>query len=206
MSNLSPSVPSLRLFSLENKNVLITGATRGIGQACALALAQAGASVCVVSRSPDPPLPPGDNHTHLLCDLSDPAAVKSLFQKALDKMGGNIHVLVNCAGIQRRAPSVEFSEGDWDDVSHFLPSLICLISCVSSPPPFLFVGHKHQSQVSLDTFPSCRSSHGSSSSWSHYKLCLSTYFPRWSHRTRVCCCQGCRRSAHQGSQQRMERP
>ncbi|KII87775.1 hypothetical protein PLICRDRAFT_42270 [Plicaturopsis crispa FD-325 SS-3] len=31
-------------------------------------------------------------------------------------MGGNIHVLVNCAGIQRRSPSVDFSENDWDDV------------------------------------------------------------------------------------------
>ncbi|GJJ14905.1 hypothetical protein Clacol_009175 [Clathrus columnatus] len=116
MSELTPFVPSPRLFSLENKNVLITGATRGIGRACAIALAQAGASVCIVSRSPDPPLPPGDNHTHVVCDLSDSDAVKSLFQNALDKMGGNIHILVNCAGIQRRAPSVDFSEQDWDDV------------------------------------------------------------------------------------------
>lgn len=31
-------------------------------------------------------------------------------------MGGDIHVLVNCAGIQRRSPAVQFSERDWDDV------------------------------------------------------------------------------------------
>lgn len=55
---------------------------------------------------------------YVFCDLSDLDAVKGLFQKALDNMGGQIHVLVNCAGIQRRSPSVDFSEGDWDDVSY----------------------------------------------------------------------------------------
>ena len=43
-------------------------------------------------------------------------AVKGVFDKALEAMGGEIHVLVNCAGIRRRAPAVEFSESDWDDV------------------------------------------------------------------------------------------
>ena len=55
----------------------------------------------------------------MFCDLSDLAAVKGLFQKALDAMGGTIDILVNCAGIQRRSPSVSFSEQDWDDVSAF---------------------------------------------------------------------------------------
>lgn len=50
------------------------------------------------------------------CDLGDLHAVKEVFQKALHVMGGEIHVLVNCAGIQRRSPSVNFSEKDWDDV------------------------------------------------------------------------------------------
>lgn len=100
----------------------------GIGAACAKALAEAGASLCLVLREPaegaDPNL--ATIHTlralgavaeYVFCDLSDLDAVKGLFQKALDKMGGQIHVLVNCAGIQRRSPSVDFSEGDWDDVS-----------------------------------------------------------------------------------------
>jgi hypothetical protein len=50
------------------------------------------------------------------CDLADLDAVRGLFQRALDIMGGEIHVLVNCAGIQRRAPAVDFAEKDWDDV------------------------------------------------------------------------------------------
>lgn len=104
----------------------------GIGAACAKALAEAGASLCLVLR--EPPEGAESNlatvHTiramgavaeYVFCDLSDLDAVKGLFQKALDKMGGQIHALVNCAGIQRRSPSVDFSESDWDDVSCSFP-------------------------------------------------------------------------------------
>lgn len=102
-------------------------ATRGIGAACAKALAEAGASVCLVLRAPAEGAQPnldtvgairamGVRAEYVYCDLSDLNAVKGLFQKALDAMGGQIHVLVNCAGIQRRSPSVDFSERDWDDV------------------------------------------------------------------------------------------
>ena len=52
----------------------------------------------------------------LYCDLGDMQAVKKLFPQALHSMGGQIHVLVNCAGIQRRAKCVEFAEDMWDEV------------------------------------------------------------------------------------------
>ncbi|KAG6885738.1 hypothetical protein C0993_010565 [Termitomyces sp. T159_Od127] len=123
----TPSVPAPSLFSLKGKNVLLTGGTRGIGAACAIALAEAGASVCLVQRISSEGAPP--NHETLnairalgavaqvvYCDLDDMEAVKGLFQMALDVMGGQIHILVNCAGIQRRSPSLHFSESDWDDV------------------------------------------------------------------------------------------
>ncbi|TFK75771.1 NAD(P)-binding protein [Pluteus cervinus] len=124
----SPSPANIfDLFSLKGRNVLITGATRGIGAACAVALAQAGASVCLVQRPPTENAPA--NHETLnsiravgataevvYCDLSDLHAVKDLFSRALELMGGEIHVLVNCGGIQRRSPSVDFLENDWDDV------------------------------------------------------------------------------------------
>lgn len=103
----------------------------GIGAACAVALAQAGASLCLVSRPPSPStisttlatLHEKCPHTRVkvvYCDLSNMEDVKGLFQQALDCMDGQIHVLVNCAGIQRRAPSVDFLEQDWDDVSLLL--------------------------------------------------------------------------------------
>jgi 2-deoxy-D-gluconate 3-dehydrogenase len=123
MASATPNVPSPQLFSLTGKNVLLTGASRGIGQACALALAQAGASVCLVTRdsaSTASTLAAIPSAQHVVCDLSDLDAVTRVFDGALEKMGGEIHILVNCAGIQRRAPSVDFSEQDWDDV-RFIP-------------------------------------------------------------------------------------
>jgi len=115
------------LFSLSGQTVLITGATRGIGAACAIALAEAGASICLVQREPTngarPNLatlntiqPLGVKVEVVYCDLADLEAVKGVFQKALDIMGGQINILVNCAGIQRRSPSIDFTETDWDDV------------------------------------------------------------------------------------------
>ncbi|EKM57625.1 uncharacterized protein PHACADRAFT_251350 [Phanerochaete carnosa HHB-10118-sp] len=118
----TPAVPALQLFSLAGQNVLITGATRGIGQACALALAEAGADVCLVQRpsstntaTADAIRALGRRAEIVECDLSDLEAVKGVFARAVEKLG-EIHVLVNCGGIQRRAPAVEFSEADWDEV------------------------------------------------------------------------------------------
>ncbi|KAJ4465642.1 NAD(P)-binding protein [Lentinula edodes] len=131
---------SMDLFSLKGKTALITGASRGIGRACAIALAQAGANVCLVLRPPsdlsqDPNLsiptlallsaisttstgPAKGIHVSVIyADISDTTSVKSVFPRALKAVpGAQIDILVNCAGIQRRAPSVEFPESFWDDV------------------------------------------------------------------------------------------
>ncbi|KAG6812190.1 hypothetical protein H0H92_003995 [Tricholoma furcatifolium] len=135
----SPSVPSPSLFSLKGQNVLITGGTRGIGAACAIALAEAGASICLVQRKPSEGTPPNHETRNAIralggvaevvyCDLENMEAVKGLFQTALDMMGGEIHILVNCAGIQRRSPSVDFSENDWDDVINVNLKSVWLLS------------------------------------------------------------------------------
>lgn len=126
----SPSDTVTSLFSLTGKHVLISGATRGIGAACARALAQAGASCCLIVRpghrqgsGPHPALhrlPQGvhdtQKHTIVEADLGDMAQVKAVFDKALGSMDGQIDVLVNCGGIQRRHPTVDFPEEDWDEV------------------------------------------------------------------------------------------
>ncbi|KAI0942003.1 hypothetical protein AcV7_002551 [Taiwanofungus camphoratus] len=123
-------VPAPALFNLTGQNVLITGASRGIGAACAIALAEAGANICLVQRPASPTHSDTYNAIAALgrtvkvveCDLADLESVKLVFERALDAMGGEIHVLVNCAGIQRRSPAVQFTEGDWDDVRLcFLP-------------------------------------------------------------------------------------
>lgn len=130
----SEATPSLdrnsvtSFFSLSGKKALITGATRGIGAACALALAQAGANCCLVVRpgsqtSPHPALAPlpidqGQQHCLVEADLADMTQVKAIVSKALEckEMQGQIDILINCGGIQRRNPSTEFTEEDWDEV------------------------------------------------------------------------------------------
>ncbi|KAL6302684.1 NAD(P)-binding protein [Sparassis latifolia] len=131
----TPSVPVSNLFSLAGQNVLITGATRGIGAACAIALAEAGANICLVQRPSNPNhatrdaiLALGRTAKIVECDLADLESVRALFTKALEAMGGEIHVLVNCAGIQRRSPAVQFPESDWDDVLNVNLKSIWLLS------------------------------------------------------------------------------
>ncbi|KAJ4486592.1 NAD(P)-binding protein [Lentinula edodes] len=97
------------LFSLKGKTALITGASRG--RTCAIALAQAGANVCLVLRLPS------DSSQDQTNPADAGSGVKSVFPRALKAVPGEqIDILVNCAGIQRRAPSVEFPESFWDDV------------------------------------------------------------------------------------------
>ncbi|CAE6410740.1 2-deoxy-D-gluconate 3-dehydrogenase [Rhizoctonia solani AG-1 IB] len=118
----TPSVPSSQLFSLTDQTALVTGGTRGIGAACAIALAEAGANICLIQRDEsntatrDAIRALGRRADIAVCDLSDLEAVKTVFDRALELMGGQIHIMVNCGGIQRRAPAVEFPESYWDEV------------------------------------------------------------------------------------------
>ena len=95
----------------------------GIGAACAIALAQAGANVCLVQRPSSTTTATYDTIQALgrrvavvEADLADTGTVKTVFSRALDAMGGEIHVLVNCGGIIKQAPAMDFAEDDWDEV------------------------------------------------------------------------------------------
>jgi len=98
-------------FSLQGKRALVTGANTGIGQAIAIAMGTAGAEVlCAARRDCDETLAKIDNGRHVPLDFSDPMAATSLFENE------RIDILINNAGIIRRADSVDFTEADWDDV------------------------------------------------------------------------------------------
>jgi len=107
-------------FDLTGKRALVTGANTGIGQAIAVALAQAGADVALAGRSePAETLAliaaTGRKGIDLRADLSSIAPVQGLVDQTVAALGG-IDILVNNAGIIRRNDLVDFTEEDWDAV------------------------------------------------------------------------------------------
>ncbi len=98
-------------FSLSGKTALVTGANTGIGQAIAVAMGEAGATVICAGRSScAETVGMIDNARELRLDFADPMAARDVFSD------DSIDILVNNAGIIRRADSVDFTEADWDDV------------------------------------------------------------------------------------------
>lgn len=107
-------------FDLTGKVAIVTGANTGIGQGIALALAAAGADVALVGRSAasetaDKVRALGRKAEIVSADLSTIEPVQRVVDETVEKLGG-LHILVNNAGIIRRADSVDFTEEDWDAV------------------------------------------------------------------------------------------
>lgn len=111
------------LFSLQGRTTLITGATRGIGKALALALAEAGSDVVLIQRpgSQDTSTKQeieslGRKATIYHADLAQADDLKGLIGR-ITADGWDINILVNCGGIQRRHPAHQFPDSDWEEVS-----------------------------------------------------------------------------------------
>ena len=110
----------LEHFQLAGKTAIVTGCNTGLGQGMAVALAQAGADIVGVNVSD-----PGETQQQveqlgrrfldLRANLSDISALPGLLTQARS-LNGEIHILVNNAGIIRREDAIKFSEADWDDV------------------------------------------------------------------------------------------
>lgn len=107
-------------FDLSAKGALVTGANTGIGQAIAVALAEAGADVALAGRSePVETLKlveaAGRKAVSISADLSSTQPVQRVVDEALAGLG-RIDILVNNAGIIRRNDLLDFGEEDWDAV------------------------------------------------------------------------------------------
>src|SRR5210317_2128840 len=105
-------------FKLDGKKAVVTGGTKGLGKAIALALGQAGADIALVSRGDNPELRDeikalGRLCRHYKADLSDRTQTKQFIPSLAEQMGG-LDILVNCAGIITRAANEEFPELAWD--------------------------------------------------------------------------------------------
>lgn len=102
----------------KDRKVLVTGASRGIGRAIALAFAAEGAKVAVHYRGNREAagqtldLLPGDGHVTIAADVSDPDACEKLVTETVDKLGG-LDVLVNNAGIYITRPVLEQDYTEW---------------------------------------------------------------------------------------------
>ena len=104
-------------FSLEGKAALVTGANTGIGQAIAVALAEAGADVALAGRSePTETIAlieqAGRKCVNIKADLSSIEPVGRVIDEAVAGLG-KVDILVNNAGIIRRDDLLQFSEEDW---------------------------------------------------------------------------------------------
>ncbi len=106
------------LLSLENRVAIVTGGGRGIGRAIALELGRRGASVVVNDKSGEGVVcaeinDAGGKATCYKADVSNFKEVQELIKCALDTFG-DLHILVNNAGITRDGLLLSMSEEDWD--------------------------------------------------------------------------------------------
>jgi 2-deoxy-D-gluconate 3-dehydrogenase len=109
-------------FRLDGKVALVTGSSRGLGQGAALALAEAGADVALLNRTPALETADGvkalGRRAHLIeqdLTATTPQELEDAVRSVVDTLG-RIDILVNNAGIIRRAPLIEHAASDWDDV------------------------------------------------------------------------------------------
>jgi len=109
-----------KLFNLQGKIALVTGASRGLGKAITLGLAQAGSDVAVAdvlntAETVEEIKKIGRTAIGISVDVSEELSVASMVDQVIEKFG-RIDILVNNAGILKSAPAEEMAEQDWDKV------------------------------------------------------------------------------------------
>jgi NAD(P)-dependent dehydrogenase (short-subunit alcohol dehydrogenase family) len=109
-------------LDLKGKSAVVIGGTSGIGRAIALGLAEAGADVAPTSRRLDQVEATarevealGRRALRRTSDVTDRASLEQVLDAAL-KSFGKVDILVNSAGRTKRAPTMDFSEQEWNDI------------------------------------------------------------------------------------------
>jgi len=103
-----------RMTNMTNRTAFVTGASRGIGRACAKALGEAGARVILAARNAAKLEEVAYEIPGAMCiaiDLASQESIKEAFAKA-----GNVDILVNNAGITKDGLAMRMKKDDWDAV------------------------------------------------------------------------------------------
>src|SRR6202789_3905034 len=110
------------IFDLQGKTAVVVGGTTGIGHALSLGLADAGADVVASSRRPEQVdqtaaqiEAKGRKTLRRTSDVQDRATLEALRDEVLSQFG-KVDILINCAGITKRAPTIDFAEEDWNRI------------------------------------------------------------------------------------------
>ena len=109
-------------LELNGRTAVVIGGTSGIGRIIALGLAEAGADVIATARRTEQVHQVaaeiegmGRRSLRFTSDVLDRASIERLLQAALVEFG-KVDILVNSAGITKRAPTLDFSESDWSRI------------------------------------------------------------------------------------------
>ena len=110
------------LFSLEGKVAVVTGGTSGIGRALSLGFADAGADVIATARRQQQVDETaaeiekrGRKTLRITSDVADRGTLETLCAAVLERFG-KVDILVNCAGIIKRTPTLDLPEADWTNI------------------------------------------------------------------------------------------
>ncbi|WP_319521469.1 SDR family oxidoreductase [uncultured Desulfosarcina sp.] len=113
---------SLEKFSLKGKVAMVTGSSKGLGEAAAMAMAKAGADVAICGRNRedidkvvDKAKAAGSRAAGFVLEVTSSDTVQAGVAKILDHFG-RIDILFNNAGTNYRVPVLEFPEEEWDRV------------------------------------------------------------------------------------------
>jgi len=110
----------MNAMDLSGKAAVVIGGTSGIGRTLALGLARAGADVVASARRPDlvqqvanEIAACGRKTLAVPCDVSDRSSLEGVRDACIEAFG-KVDILINCAGFNHRAPTVNFAEADWN--------------------------------------------------------------------------------------------
>lgn len=111
-----------QLFNLEGKVAVVTGGTSGIGRALSLGLADAGADVVATARrqqrvdeTASEIEARGRQTLRMTSDVCDRESLEKVLAAALERFG-KADILVNCAGMTKRTPTLDLPEAEWDSI------------------------------------------------------------------------------------------